>query len=163
VPFDLEGPNGFFTQLENRFEKKNHVVIIVAEGAGQDLLETSGDKDASGNTVLSDIGMFLGQAIKTYFKEKNKEISLKYIDPSYMIRSVPANANDAIYCIQLAQNAVHAGMAGKTGMLVGNWNDQFTHVPLRISATRRKFLSPEDSLWFSVIEATGQPFSMKNK
>jgi len=162
-PFDLIGPKGLFAQLEKRFEKKDHVVIIVAEGAGQDLLAATGSKDPSGNKVLADIGVFLGDAIKRHFKEQKKiEVSLKYIDPSYMVRSVPANAHDAIYCIQLAQNAVHAGMAGKTGMLVGNWNSQFTHVPLHLATATKKCLSTEDALWFSVLEATGQPMSLKN-
>ncbi len=84
-------------------------------------------------------------------------MNIKYIDPSYMVRSVAANAHDAIYCIQLAQNAVHAGMAGKTGIIIGQWNGKFTHVPINVACSRRKMLSPEDPLWLSVLEATGQP------
>ena len=87
---------------------------------------------------------------------------MKYIDPSYLVRAVPANAHDSIYCVQLALNAVHAGMAGKTGIIIGRWNNQFTHVPLKLSVSRRKTLSPEDPLWLNVLEATGQPFSMVN-
>jgi 6-phosphofructokinase 1 len=134
-------------------------VIIVAEGAGQEfVLDNSGKKDESGNPVLGDIGVFLKNSLKKYFKEHTDlYVNLKYIDPSYMVRSVPANAHDSIYCIQLAQNAVHAGMAGKTGIIIGQWNGQFTHVPIALATSRRKVLSPEDPLWLSVLEATGQP------
>ncbi len=162
VPFDLEGHHGLFAYLERRLRERNHAVLIVAEGAGQEILDADpAQRDPSGNVVLVDIGIYLAQAIKRYFKEKTDiYVNLKYIDPSYMIRSVPANAHDAIYCMQLAQNAVHAGMAGKTGMIVGRWSDQFTHVPIKLAVSRRKQLSPEDPLWLSVIEATGQPIRL---
>ncbi len=107
--------------------------------------------------ALGDIGQFLKDAIKSYFKKTDLYVNVKYIDPSYMVRSVTANAHDAIYCIQLAQNAVHAGMAGKTGIIIGQWSGHFTHVPINIACSRRKMLSPEDPLWLSVLEATGQP------
>jgi 6-phosphofructokinase 1 len=164
VPFDLEGDKGLFKALEQRLRTRKHAVIIVAEGAGQKYVEVSDDrKDDSGNPVLGDIGIFLKTAIKKYFKEQTDlYINLKYIDPSYMVRSLPANAHDSIYCMQLAQNAVHAGMAGKTGMLVGYWNDQITHVPIKLATSRRKRLSPEGSLWLNVLEATGQPISFVN-
>ncbi|MBN2443725.1 MAG: ATP-dependent 6-phosphofructokinase [Spirochaetales bacterium] len=164
IPFDLEGPNGLFTHLESRLKRKTHAVIVIAEGAGQDLIENkSNQTDASGNAKLADIGVFLKGAIKDHFKNKcSMSVNLKYIDPSYLVRSVPANAHDSIFCLQLAQNAVHAGMAGKTGMIVGIWNGKFTHVPLKIVTARNKYLSPEDPLWLTVLEATGQPISMKN-
>ena len=111
--------------------------------------------------MLGDIGVYLKDAIKTFFKRNtNMYVNIKYIDPSYMVRSVAANAHDAIYCIQLAQNAVHAGMAGKTGVVIGQWNNQFTHVPISVACSRRKTLSPEDPLWLSVLESTGQPVRM---
>jgi 6-phosphofructokinase 1 len=133
-------------------------VIIVAEGAGQEYVtDPSAKKDESGNQVLGDIGLYLKDNIKKHFKEKtNIYVNVKYIDPSYMVRSVPANAHDSIYCMQLAQNAVHAGMAGKTGIIVGTWNGQFTHVPITLTASRKQ-LSPEDPLWLAVLEGTGQP------
>ena len=164
VPFDLEGDKGLFESLEKRLRRRGHAVIIVAEGAGQKYIEAGGErKDDSGNPVLGDIGIFLKTAIKKYFKEHTDlYINVKYIDPSYMVRSVAANAHDSIYCMQLAQNAVHAGMAGKTGMLVGNWNDEITHVPIKLATSRRKRLSPEDTLWLNVLEATGQPMSLVN-
>jgi len=164
VPFDLEGDKGLFKSLEKRLLRRQHAVIIVAEGAGQKYVEVGGDrKDDSGNPVLGDIGIFLKTEIKKYFKEHtDMYINVKYIDPSYMVRSLAANAHDSIYCMQLAQNAVHAGMAGKTGMLVGYWNDQITHVPIKLATSRRKCLSPEDTLWLNVLEATGQPISLIN-
>jgi 6-phosphofructokinase 1 len=164
IPFDLEGDRGLFVSLEKRLRRRGHAVIIVAEGAGQKFVEVGGErKDDSGNPVLGDIGIFLKTAIKKYFKEHTDlYINVKYIDPSYMVRSVAANAHDSIYCMQLAQNAVHAGMAGKTGMLVGYWNDEITHVPIKLATSRRKCLSPEDTLWLNVLEATGQPMSLVN-
>ncbi len=164
VPFDLEGPKGFFSILERRLVKRGHAVIIVAEGAGQQYIKDRFDrKDISGNPVLGDIGIFLKTEIKKFFKSTDIYVNLKYIDPSYLVRSVPANAHDAIYCMQLAQNAVHAGMAGKTGMIVGLWNGQFTNVPIHLSTMQKKRLSPEDPLWLSVLEATGQPIRMVNE
>ena len=160
VPFGLEGKTGLFSLVEDRLRQRDHAVIIVAEGAGQDYVkDASGRKDESGNPVLGDIGIFLKDRLKKYFKESTDiYVNIKYIDPSYMVRSVPANAHDSIYCIQLAQNAVHAGMAGKTGMIIGQWNGQFTHIPLALATSRRKVLSQEDPLWLSVLEATGQPY-----
>jgi 6-phosphofructokinase 1 len=159
VPFGLEGSFGLFALTEQRLRQRDHAVIIVAEGAGQELVEDkSGKKDESGNPVLGDIGLFLKDRIKKYFKEHTDlYVNIKYIDPSYMVRACTANAHDAIYCIQLAQNAVHAGMAGKTGMIIGQWNGQFTHVPIALATSRRKVLSTEDPLWLSVLESTGQP------
>jgi len=164
ISFDLEGPNGLFSALERRFQRKDHAVIIVAEGAGQEHLKPDPSKrDLSGNPVLADIGVFLRDALTEHFKASGGHtVSLKYIDPSYMVRAAPANAHDAIYCIQLAQNAAHAAMAGKTGLLVGCWNDFFTHVPLKVAASKRKTLSPEDPLWLNVLFATGQPPRMIN-
>ncbi len=165
VPFDLEGVQGLFTVLKERLERRGHAVIIVAEGAGQQyVMDGAGRKDDSGNPLLGDIGIFLKTEIKKYFKNKTDlYVNLKYIDPSYLVRSVPANAHDAIFCMQLAQNAVHAAMAGKTGLMVGRWNGQFTHAPIRLAASGRKILSPEDPLWLSVLEATGQPIRMVNE
>ncbi len=165
VPFDLEGPKGLFRVLEERLRRKKHAVLVVAEGAGQRYVEQAGGgRDESGNPLLGDIGAYLGVQLKRYFKEKTDiYVNIKYIDPSYLVRSVPANAHDAIFCMRLAQNAVHAGLAGKTGLLVGHWNDEFTHVPLALAASRCKRLSPEDSLWLNVLEATGQPISLTNE
>ena len=159
VPFGLEGSFGLYALTEQRLRQRDHAVIIVAEGAGQEYVEDkTGRKDESGNVVLGDIGVFLKSSLKKYFKEHTDlYVNIKYIDPSYMVRSVAANAHDAIYCIQLAQNAVHAGMAGKTGMIIGQWNGQFTNVPIALATSRRKVLSPVDPLWLSVLEGTGQP------
>ncbi len=165
VPFDLEGPRGLFEAMEERLRQRRHAVIVVAEGAGQRYVFLDGDRrDDSGNPLLGDIGIFLKTEIKRYFKEKTDlYVNVKYIDPSYIIRAMPANAHDAIYCMELAQSAVHAAMAGKTGLIVGSWNDELTHVPIRLAVSRRKELNPEDRLWLHVLEATGQPISMVNE
>jgi len=164
VPFDLEGEKGFLRILEKRLSVSSHCVILVAEGAGQEHLRQMGqviETDASGNPRLLDIGLFLKARIEDYFLSKNIEINLKYIDPSYTIRSVPANASDSIYCGALGQYAVHAGMAGKTGMLVGLMKDEYVHLPLRMVASGTK-LDPGGNVWMRVLETTGQPGSMKN-
>ena len=165
VPFDLEGKNGFFTALKKRMKSRGHAVILVSEGAGQDFLRkniSSMEKDPSGNIRLLDIGLYLKNSIEEYFKKIDLEINLKYIEPSYLIRSVPANASDSIYCNSLGQYAVHAAMAGKTGILVALMKDEYVHLPLNTVASGRK-IAPEDNIWLRVLETTGQPPSMKNE
>jgi 6-phosphofructokinase 1 len=147
--------------LRQRLEQRGHAVIVVAEGAGQDLFEATGERNASGNIKYGDIGVFLRDAIKDHFKRVGMEISLKYIDPSYTIRSVPANPHDSAFCLLLGQSAVHAGMAGRTNMVVGFWNHQFTHVPISLAVSQRKKIDPEGALWSSVLASTGQPRDMR--
>ena len=154
--FDLEGPHGLLAALEKRLEEKKHAVIVVAEGAGQKYCCVEG-ADESGNLRLGDIGQYLKETIVDHFKVKGIELNLKYIDPSYLIRSVPATAQDSIFCGFLGQNAVHAGMAGKTNMVVGTWNEQFVYIPIRMVVSGRKRVDLKGSLWASVLEATGQP------
>ncbi len=163
VPFGFEGDNGFLHHLEERLKRRGHAVICVAEGAGQDITgndpSTMG-KDASGNVKLADIGIFLKDKITEYFNKKSMEITLKYIDPSYLIRSTHANPNDSIYCALLGQFAVHAGMSGKTDMVVGQWNNIFSHIPIEAAVSKRNQIDPNSRFWFNVLEATGQPASM---
>jgi len=157
VDIFLYGKNGFLQALENRLLHRKHAVVIVAEGAGQNLFEDQEKQyDPSGNVVLMDIGLFLKDKISQWFKAKDIPISLKYIDPSYIIRSLPANANDSVFCGFLGREAVHAGMAGKTKLLVSFWNNHYVHVPMDASAGKRKHLDPNGRLWQSVLEATGQ-------
>ncbi len=157
VPFKL---NTFFSSLRERLEKRRHAVIVVAEGAGQDLLEETGKRDASGNLRFKDIGLFLRDQIRSYFEEVDLKIILKYIDPSYTIRSRPANPHDSVFCLLLGHCAVHAGMTGRTNMLVGYWNGEYTHVPIPLAVSKRKHINPEGRLWSSVLESTGQPRDM---
>jgi 6-phosphofructokinase 1 len=156
VDFDIEGPHGLLAWLEGRLEARKHAVIVVAEGAGQRYCSADGADD-SGNVRLGDIGHYLKERIKRHFDEKGLELNLKYIDPSYMIRSVPANVEDSVFCGFLAQNAVHAGLAGKTNLAVGSVNNEFVHIPIHLIVQGRKQVDPNGSLWRSVIEATGQP------
>jgi 6-phosphofructokinase 1 len=163
VPFDLDGERGLLKDLKKRLENRNHALIVVAEGAGQDLLpESEIKRDASGNRKLGDIGLFLKERIDGYFRKEKVEINLKYIDPSYIIRSMPANPGDSIYCTRLGANAVHAAMAGKTSLISSYLNDHFVHVPIAPVVAKRNRINPESSLWRSVIEATGQPALLKN-
>ena len=160
VDFNLEGKGGFLEILKERIIKRNHAVIIVAEGAGQKFLTTEDltvERDASGNLKLKDIGIFLKNKIMEYFQQEQIHVSLKYIDPSYIIRSIPASAEDSIFCGFLAQNAVHAAMTGKTDMVVGYWNDHFTHLPISLAMEQRKIIQPTKSrVWRSLIASTGQ-------
>ena len=162
VPFTIQGEKGLLRLLERRFENKKkqsrhpHSVIVVAEGAGQDLLGNNGEeRDASGNIRFKDIGFFLKENIQKYFKDRYP-VNIKLIEPSYMIRSLPANPHDAIFCYYLADHAVHAAMAGKTDMMVGYWNGHFTHVPLEIVNKNQKRIDPHGEFWRQVLFSTGQ-------
>jgi 6-phosphofructokinase 1 len=162
VDFDLEGPSGLLSALEKRLADRGHAVIVAAEGAGQKFFDDQKtERDASGNIKLKDIGLYLKEAIVSYFNAQNTDITIKYIDPSYMIRSLPANANDRVFCNFLGRNAVHAGLAGKTNLLIGHWNNFFVHVPMQTVAGKRKQINPQGTLWRSALEATGQG-SLKN-
>lgn len=163
MDFDLYGGRGFLKVLKKRLADRHHALVVVAEGAGQFLFEDQKTtKDASGNTKHKDIGLLLKDKIAEDFNNHKFPYSIKYIDPSYIIRSAPANANDSIFCSQLAQNAVHGAMAGKTNFVVGNWNNNFTYLPIPIAVKDRKKIHAESELWWNVLEATGQPVSMKN-
>ena len=157
VPLRLDGPKGFLAALHRRMVERHHAVVVVAEGAGQDLLEQESDRDASGNRKKADVGIFLRDRIAAYFKEKGTAVNLKYIDPSYVIRSVPANSQDARLCDAYARHAVHAAMAGKTDLIVGDWNGVYVHVPIPLAVASRKKIDVENDLWHAVIAATGQP------
>jgi 6-phosphofructokinase 1 len=158
IPLKLEGPNGLFSALERRYFKhrKDHAVLVVAEGAGQELFNEAAGTDASGNVLKHDIGIFLASKISGYFKQKESEINIKYIDPSYIIRSIPANSSDAIFCFQLAENAVHAAMAGKTDVVIGSFRGEFVLVPLLYVVSERKKINTEGALWHAVLGSTRQ-------
>ncbi len=160
IPFVLDGEKGLVAWLVDRLARRRHAVIVVAEGAGQELIAEDGpvvERDASGNVRLRDIGTFLRERLARELESRRIPHALKYIDPSYMIRSAPAYPNDAIYSAGLARAAVHAGMSGRTGLLVGSWNGHLTHVPLHAVLDRRNTLDPESDLWLAVLESTGQP------
>jgi 6-phosphofructokinase 1 len=155
--FTLEG---FLSALRDRLDRRGHAVIVVAEGAGQDLMSHTGERDASGNIRLGDIGVFLKNAITKHFKKLGIHINLKYIDPSYTIRSVPATPHDSAFCLLLGHNAAHAGMTGRTNMVVGYWKGEFTHVPISLAVSKRKKIDPEGWFWSTVLASTGQPRTM---
>jgi 6-phosphofructokinase 1 len=161
VPFELEGGRGLLEMLRHRLAQRKHAVIVVAEGAGQDLMEVGNETDASGNVRLGDIGLFLKERINQFFAGRRMEINLKYVDPSYLIRSVPASAQDNVYCTRLAQAAVHAGMSGRTNMLVGRWHGSFVHIPFDLVMHGRRRVEPDGDLWLSVLETSGQPSRMR--
>ena len=162
VPFDMDGPNGFLSHLEKRLERRGHAVIIVAEGAGQEHMQATNEKDASGNKKLSDIGVFLCNKINEYFANKNIHVNLKYVDPSYQVRSSVTTANDSIYCERLGNNAVHAAMAGKTKCVVGLVHDKYVIIPTEMVTRKRNKVDPEGALWRDALDATGQPILMVN-
>ncbi|HVR20016.1 MAG TPA: ATP-dependent 6-phosphofructokinase, partial [Polyangiaceae bacterium] len=147
-------------------EQDAHAVIVVAEGAGQELCAERNENgspstDASGNARLADIGIVLKERIVEHFRRRRTEITLKYIDPSYHIRSVPASPADSVYCWNMARNAVHAAMAGNTSMLIGRWHGRFVHVPMSLATRFRKQVDTTGDLWTAVVESTGQPFSFE--
>ena len=157
VPMQLEGAHGVFRYIDRVLDRQGHAVIVVAEGAAQDLVADGSGADKSGNSKLGDVGVFLRDRITKHFRDEAREVTLKYIDPSYAIRSVPASPSDSVYCWNMARNAVHAAMAGNTEMLIGRWHGRFVHVPMPLATRSRKQVEPGDDVWTSVIEATGQP------
>jgi 6-phosphofructokinase 1 len=161
-PFDLEGENGLLNNLRKRILDRQHAVILTAEGAGQGFMEKSSGKDASGNKKLQDFGIFLKNRITEYFKNENIEVNVKYIDPSYIIRSAPANPNDSIYCSRLGAHAVHAAMSGRTRTLISLMHNRFVHIPIEIAVAERNSVDTEGSLWRDVLENTRQPVAMQN-
>lgn len=161
VPFSLHGENGFLKHLENKLKENGYALIVVAEGAGQNLMKVDDEKDASGNKKLADIGGFLKKEIADYFEKINMHVNLKYIDPSYQIRSAVAAPIDSIYCERLGNHAVHAAMAGKTEILIGLVNNKFVHLPIEETVRQRNYVNPEGSLWRDALDATGQPPQMQ--
>ncbi len=158
LPFKIQGEDGLLKALEKRFNsQKTHAVIVVAEGAGQDLFDSNDAvKDASGNVLKKDIGIKLKDDITSHFKKIGTDVSVKYFDPSYSIRSVPAIGTDSIFCYELSENAVHAAMAGKTDLIIGHWSDKFTHVPISMAVSERRKINVDGALWHAVLGATRQ-------
>lgn len=160
VPIKLEGDKGVFACIDRVLARKGHAVIVVAEGAAQDQIPdpAGGEKrDKSGNARLKDVGVFLRERIIEHMRANGREPTIKYIDPSYAIRSIPACPSDSIYCWNMARNAVHAAMAGNTAMMIGRWHGRFVHVPMTLATRESRHVDPDGGLWMSVIEATGQP------
>jgi 6-phosphofructokinase 1 len=158
VALRLHGSKGFLSSLVRKVLSKGYATIALAEGTGQDLFpRRKEERDASGNVKLQNIGDFLQQEIKTEFKNRHMEITLKYIDPSYMVRAQTTSADDSVFCSDLGQHAAHAAMAGKTGCMIGYAHERFTHVPLSAVAMGKKQMQTQSPLWVSVLAATGQP------
>ncbi|MDR0322937.1 MAG: ATP-dependent 6-phosphofructokinase [Treponema sp.] len=162
VPFNLEGGNGFLRHLEDRLKKRGHALVVIAEGAMQDQLIKEKKHDAGGNVKMADVGTYLRSRIIKYFEERKVEINLKYIDPSYAIRSAPADPDDSIYCERLGNAAAHAAMAGKTKLIIGLVNNEFVHLPIKTVITHRNKIDPESSLWRDTLDAVNQPARMVN-
>ena len=155
--FCLDGAEGICDAVQTKLIQNNHAVITVAEGAGQELFESrERKKDASGNILKEDIGELLKEELTEYFRYRNITINIKYLDPSYHIRSIAANASDAVFCYLLAEYAVHAGMSGKTNLVIGYWNNFFTHVPIHLATKERRMVELDSALWRGVVSATQQ-------
>lgn len=162
VPFELNGDKGLLCCLEQRLAARNHALIVVAEGAGQHLMGDLERKfDASGNVKHGDIGRFLHAEIARHFSEKQIAANIRYIDPAYLVRGVVATPEDRVFCLQLARNAVHAAMCGKTGVVVASWHNRFVHLPIDLVAQGCNRVDPAGGLWRSVLESTGQPATMR--
>jgi len=159
VPFKLLGEKGFLPVLRQRMIDRRHSVVVVAEGAGQHLFQEDEEveRDASGNVRFEDIGIYMKKKISDYFNEHGPKVDIKYIDPSYIIRSVPANCEDSILCDQFGRRAAHAAMAGKTDIVIGHMSDAFAHVPISMATEKKRQMDIEGELWGNVLSATGQP------
>lgn len=158
VPIVMDGPDGILPYIRRRVKDHKYAVIVVAEGAGEELLGKSSVKDAGGNRVLPKIGEYVKDAIEEYFKSVDEEATIKYIDPSYTVRSVPANAADSFYCTQLAQSAVHGAMAGYTGFSAGLVNNKVVYLPIpQLVASSPRTLNPNGNTWTRILAMTGQP------
>ena len=159
IKFRIDGERGLLHTLEQRLDRRRHAVIVVAEGAGQELASPAqeGARDASGNLKLGDIGLYLRDSLEAGFQRLKRPVTIKYIDPSYMIRSLAADGFDAELSLALGQHAVHAALAGRTDMMVGYWNGHFTHVPLALAIQKRRQVDPQGALWQRVLVSTGQP------
>ncbi|XP_059638277.1 ATP-dependent 6-phosphofructokinase 3-like isoform X2 [Cornus florida] len=166
-PFFLEGPGGLFEYIENRFKENGHMVLVIAEGAGQELLSeslrSSDKEDASGNKVLQDVGLWISQRIKDHFSKRKIPINLKYIDPTYMIRAIPSNASDNVYCTLLAQSAVHGAMAGYTGYTSGLVNGRQTYIPFYRINEKQNYVVITDRMWARLLSSTNQPSFLSQK
>ncbi|XP_051119343.1 ATP-dependent 6-phosphofructokinase 6-like isoform X1 [Andrographis paniculata] len=161
-PFYLEGKGGLFEYVERRLKENGHMVIVVAEGAGQELLESKTERDASGNKLLQDVGLWLSQQIKEHFA-KRLPLTLKYIDPTYMIRAIPSNASDNVYCTLLAQSTVHGAMAGYTGFTTGLVNGRHTYIPFNRITEKQNKVVTTDRMWARLLSSTNQPSFMEYK
>jgi 6-phosphofructokinase 1 len=160
VSVSLADASTVYTHVSKILERKGHAVIVVAEGAAQEQIASPAGvaaTDKSGNARLKDIGTFLRDRLGEHFAARGREVTVKYIDPSYAIRSVPACPSDSIYCWNMARNAVHAAMAGNTETIIGRWHGRFVHVPMQLATRGRRQVDPSGDLWTSVIESTGQP------
>jgi 6-phosphofructokinase 1 len=154
--------DGVVRAAAERIERDGYVVIVVAEGAGQDLLAETAASDASGNLRHGDIGAHLRDTLPETLRAHGTSVSLKYIDPSYMIRSLPANARDSNFCLRLGHAAVHAGMAGKTDVVIGSWRRRLTHVPIPTAVSSRKKVDTNGYLWQTVLSVTGQADDLRS-
>jgi 6-phosphofructokinase 1 len=157
VPFRLEGPRGFLAALRTRLEARHHAVVVVAEGAGQELIPDLPRYEGAGQGGFKNVGIYLMDEIKRYCKEVSLPVDVKYFDPAYHIRSAAANSDDSLLCDQLARNAVHAGMAGKTDTLIGLWYNIHTHVPIELVVGHHKRISESNEIWRTLLHVTGQP------
>jgi len=158
LPVVLDGPAGVLEHVRKVVERRGNAVVVVAEGAGEEILGESAECDAGGNKKLPPIGLFMKDQLISHFKKHNAVATVKYIDPSYMIRSVPANAADSLYCMLLAQNAVHASMAGYTGFTVGLNGNRVVLLPIEaITLNSPRTMDPFGRTWERVLTMTRQP------
>ncbi|KAF8407119.1 hypothetical protein HHK36_006244 [Tetracentron sinense] len=160
-PFYLEGAGGLFEYIGKRLKENGHVVIVMAEGAGQDLLSESmrsmDQHDASGNKQLQDVGLWMSEKIKDHFTRLKMVINLKYIDPTYMIRAIKSNASDNVYCTLLAQSTVHGAMAGYTGFIAGPVNGRHAYIPFHRVTETQNMVVITDRMWARLLSSTNQP------
>lgn len=162
--FYLEGRGGLLEFLGARLKENGHAVVVVAEGAGQDVIPRSDEahveeKDESGNPVFLDVGGWLKSELKKWWARDHETelFTVKYIDPTYMVRAVPANATDNLYCTMVAHSAIHGAMAGYTGFVSGPINGNYVYIPVEDVARAKNRVDTRDHKWAWVRSLTSQP------
>eukprot|EP00668_Euglena_longa_P014128 GGOE01018102.1.p1 GENE.GGOE01018102.1~~GGOE01018102.1.p1 ORF type:complete len:494 (+),score=144.75 GGOE01018102.1:38-1483(+) len=146
VPFEIKGNGGLLPWLDGHLATKHCAVIVICEAAGQQHLPCLG-KDPTGHNIYEDTGKWLKKAIETHWQETGQEGKVFLIDPSYMLRSVPANTGDNMFCIQLAQAAVHTAYSGYSGVTVGRYHDLYGVMPIEMVVSGLRKVNPKGSLW----------------
>ncbi len=156
--FDIHGEHGLLKYLfDTRLKEKHHCVIVVAEGAALGVSDVKLVEEGKDPRSV-DIGKWLKGQIEAYAKEHNQSVILKYIDPSYMVRTVPANSVDRQFCSVLAQNAVHGAMAGFTNFTCGIIRGISVNLPISLVAEGEKNrIMYEDRGWQRLLASTNQP------
>ena len=134
--------------VNEKLDEKDHCILVVAEGVNTRVVDGNGPV-----TVDGDVGPWLCAQLKANLES----ISLKYVDPSYAVRSAPSNAADTIFCSRLAQHAAHGALGGSTAFAVGTVNTHYVEIPLQDFANRAAVCAVTGRIFGDLVRSTGQP------